>query len=123
MSHRYTLILNNGRIWLPILPLELRYICMTFLEFILENCSIFLKKYYSKNEIILLFFYQAKRDLITGLKSRTKAGRPEWTEFFRNIQQQNHGDVTVFYCGNPTLSNVLSQKCNEFNFKFKKEIF
>ena len=61
--------------------------------------------------------------MITGLKSRTKAGRPEWTEFFRNVQQQNHGDVTVFYCGNPTLSNVLSQKCNEFNFKFKKEIF
>ena len=31
--------------------------------------------------------------------------------------------VTVFYCGNPGLADVLLQKSNKFDFSFKKEIF
>jgi len=63
------------------------------------------------------------RDLITGLKSRTLAGRPNWNKVFTQISEQRKGAVTVFYCGNPALAKVLRQKCEEFGFKFRKETF
>ena len=66
---------------------------------------------------------QANRDLITGLKTRTLEGRPDWDNVFRGIQQQGHDRVTVFYCGNPGLSDQLSKKSHQYGFAFKKEIF
>ncbi len=60
---------------------------------------------------------------MTGLKSRTKAGRPNWDEVFTDLKAQNKGHVTVFYCGNPALASTLQDKCNRFGFTFKKEIF
>lgn len=66
---------------------------------------------------------QAKRDLITGLKTRTQSGRPDWDHVFRGIQKNGLDNVTVFYCGNPSLAETLTQKSYEFGFKFKKEIF
>ena len=66
---------------------------------------------------------QEKRDMITGLKTRTIAGRPNWTKVFRQIQEQRKGKVTVFFCGPPQLSRTLRYKCDEFGFKFRKENF
>jgi len=63
------------------------------------------------------------RDLITGLKSRTNAGRPNWDKVFTKLRAQNRGEITVFYCGNPTLAKVLRSKCEQFGFKFRKEVF
>ncbi len=60
---------------------------------------------------------------MTGLKSRTKAGRPNWNEVFAGLKEQNKGHVTVFYCGNPALSGILQKKCIEYGFSFKKEVF
>jgi len=63
------------------------------------------------------------RDLITGLKSRTNAGRPNWNKVFTKLKEEKKGQVTVFYCGNPMLARTLKSKCSEFGFKFRKEVF
>merc|ERR1719222_817350 len=70
-----------------------------------------------------LLHEKEERDLVTGLKSRTNAGRPNWNKVFTKIKQERKGQVTVFYCGNPALGKVLRAKAEEFGFKFKKEIF
>ena len=70
-----------------------------------------------------LMHKKTKRDLITGLKTRTNAGRPDWDEVFKRVERADQGKVTVFYCGNPVLASTLVKKCNQFNFSFKKEIF
>ena len=67
--------------------------------------------------------FQEKRDLVTGLKSRTIAGRPNWNKVFTQIREQRKGRVTVFYCGNPILAKIVRKKCNEFKFIFRKEVF
>jgi len=63
------------------------------------------------------------RDLITGLKSRTNAGRPNWNKVFTKLREEKKGQVTVFYCGNQGLARTLKAKCQEFGFKFRKEVF
>ncbi len=70
-----------------------------------------------------LMHKKTKRDLITGLKTRTISGRPDWDEVFGRVSKADKGKVTVFYCGNPTLASTLVKKCGDFNFAFKKEIF
>lgn len=64
-----------------------------------------------------------KKDLITGLRTRTRAGRPDWPDFFRDIQNQKKGKVSVFFCGRPQLGRQLHRLCDSFGFKFRKEIF
>ncbi|CAL8089261.1 unnamed protein product [Orchesella dallaii] len=70
-----------------------------------------------------LLHEKEKRDLITGLKTRTNAGRPNWNKVFQQIAEQRKGKVTVFYCGPPALARTLKFKCDEFGFTFRKEIF
>ncbi|ODM93630.1 NADPH oxidase 5 [Orchesella cincta] len=92
-----------------------------------------------------LLHEKEKRDLITGLKTRTNAGRPNWNKVrmeycfltllnfykckcpvifvFQQIAEQRKGKVTVFYCGPPALARSLKFKCDEFGFTFRKEIF
>ena len=60
---------------------------------------------------------------MTGLKAKTNAGRPHWNKVFQQLRDQNRGKVTVFYCGNPHLAKILREKCEEFGFEFKKEVF
>ena len=64
-----------------------------------------------------------QKDLITGLKSRMNAGRPNWNKVFTKLREERRGDITVFYCGNPTLATTLRLKCEEFGFRFRKEVF
>ncbi|XP_064074714.1 NADPH oxidase 5 isoform X2 [Vanessa tameamea] len=70
-----------------------------------------------------LLHEKEKRDLITGLKTRTNAGRPNWDKVFQRLQEQRKGKVTVFYCGPPQLARVLRVKCDQFGFNFRKEVF
>ncbi|XP_037077900.1 LOW QUALITY PROTEIN: NADPH oxidase 5-like [Pollicipes pollicipes] len=70
-----------------------------------------------------LLHEKEKRDMITGLKTRTIAGRPNWNKVFRQIQEQRKGKVTVFFCGPPQLSRIVRHKCDEFGFEFRKENF
>ena len=66
---------------------------------------------------------QEKRDLITGLKTRTNAGRPNWDKVFKELQTQKKGKITVFFCGSPQLGKILKLKCDEFGFDYRKENF
>lgn len=66
---------------------------------------------------------QEKRDLITGLKTRTNAGRPNWDKVFKQLVAQKKGKVTVFYCGPPQLARLLRVKCDQYGFSFRKEVF
>jgi predicted ferric reductase len=70
-----------------------------------------------------LIHKKEKRDLITGLKTRTQAGRPDWDKVFEKLRQEARGKVTVFFCGSPALSQVLRNKCDQFGFSFRKENF
>ncbi|PSN29470.1 NADPH oxidase 5 [Blattella germanica] len=70
-----------------------------------------------------LLHEKEKRDLITGLKTRTNAGRPNWDKVFKQLADQKKGKVTVFYCGPPQLGRILRVKCDQFNFSFRKEVF
>ena len=72
---------------------------------------------------VLLLQLQEKRDLITGLKKRAKYGRPDWDTVFNDLKKENKGPISVFYCGNPAVATILRQKCQEFGFKFHKEVF
>ena len=71
----------------------------------------------------IYFLQSGGKDLMTGLKSKTNAGRPNWEKIFRKLQNENKGRVTVFYCGNPAVAKILRQKCEEFDFDFRKEVF
>ncbi|KAG8574912.1 hypothetical protein GDO81_009385, partial [Engystomops pustulosus] len=64
-----------------------------------------------------------QRDSITGLKTRTQPGRPDWNKVFQKIEQENKGKVQVFFCGSPALAKVIKAQCEQFNFKFFKENF
>ncbi|KAG8184662.1 hypothetical protein JTE90_012147 [Oedothorax gibbosus] len=70
-----------------------------------------------------LLYKKEKRDLITGLKSRTQPGRPDWNKVFKEIAEQRKGKVTVFFCGPDQLAKTLQSKCDEFGFRFRKECF
>jgi predicted ferric reductase len=63
------------------------------------------------------------RDLVTGLKARTNAGRPNWDKVFTKVREERKGKVTVFFCGNPIVAKIVKTKCDEFGFKFRKETF
>ena len=64
-----------------------------------------------------------KKDLITGLKSRMNAGRPNWNKVFTKLKDEQKGEVTVFFCGNPMVAKTLRLKCEQFGFNFRKEVF
>lgn len=64
-----------------------------------------------------------ERDLITGLQSRTRAGRPNWDTFFLDLSRQKRGKVTVFFCGGPTMGREIQKHCQKYGFVFRKENF
>uniref|UniRef100_A0A3B4XFX4 NADPH oxidase 5 n=1 Tax=Seriola lalandi dorsalis TaxID=1841481 RepID=A0A3B4XFX4_SERLL len=64
-----------------------------------------------------------KRDSITGLRTRTQPGRPEWGKVFQKVSEENKGKVHVFYCGAPALAKVIKAQCEHFGFHFYKENF
>ncbi|XP_008299079.1 NADPH oxidase 5 [Stegastes partitus] len=64
-----------------------------------------------------------KRDSITGLRTRTQPGRPEWGKVFQKVFEENKGKVHVFYCGSPALAKVIKAQCEHFGFNFYKENF
>nr|XP_022296724.1 NADPH oxidase 5-like [Crassostrea virginica] len=63
------------------------------------------------------------KDLITGLQTRTKAGRPDWQQIFDKISQERKGKVKVFFCGSPQLGKIIKGMCMRHRFNFVKENF
>ena len=70
-----------------------------------------------------LFYQKENRDIVYGLKSQMIAGRPNLDEIFTNINKSGHGEVSVFYCGNTVVGDMLEQKCTQYQFGFHREVF
>ncbi|XP_005239483.2 NADPH oxidase 5 [Falco peregrinus] len=64
-----------------------------------------------------------QRDLITGLRTRTQPGRPDWSRVFGKVADERRGKVQVFFCGSPALAKVIRMHCERFGFQFFKENF
>ena len=62
-------------------------------------------------------------DMITGLRTKTSPGRPNWDRVFENISKEKRGKVTVFFCGAPVMGKVLKIYCRKYGFGFRKENF
>uniref|UniRef100_A0A8C6TDF8 NADPH oxidase, EF-hand calcium binding domain 5 n=1 Tax=Neogobius melanostomus TaxID=47308 RepID=A0A8C6TDF8_9GOBI len=59
-----------------------------------------------------------KKDSITGLRTRTQPGRPEW----ESVGGEEREGARV-YCGAPALAKVIKAQCEHFGFHFYKENF
>ncbi|NXD38198.1 NOX5 oxidase, partial [Copsychus sechellarum] len=66
---------------------------------------------------------QEKRDSISGLRSRTQPGRPDWAKVFGKVAAERRGKVQVFFCGSAGLAKVIHGHCRRFGFRFSKENF
>ncbi|XP_077173403.1 NADPH oxidase 5 isoform X3 [Paroedura picta] len=64
-----------------------------------------------------------KRDCITGLKTRTHPGRPDWSQVFQKLALEKKGEVHVFFCGSPALAKVVRAHSEQFGFRFFQEHF
>ncbi|NXL67928.1 NOX5 oxidase, partial [Chordeiles acutipennis] len=64
-----------------------------------------------------------QRDSITGLRTRTQPGRPDWSKVFGKVAEEKRGKVQVFFCGSPALAKVIRVHCEHFGFRFFKENF
>ncbi|CAF0823796.1 unnamed protein product [Didymodactylos carnosus] len=62
-------------------------------------------------------------DAVDGIRRRTKHGRPDWDQVFTELLCQKKGKISVFYCGPPALVPDLNDKCKQYGFAFKKELF
>ncbi|XP_038057987.1 NADPH oxidase 5-like [Patiria miniata] len=66
---------------------------------------------------------KGNKDMITGLKTRTQPGRPDWDKLFADITGQRKGKVQVFFCGSPILGKTIKAMCEKYKFHFHKENF
>ncbi|NXG44643.1 NOX5 oxidase, partial [Psilopogon haemacephalus] len=64
-----------------------------------------------------------QKDSITGLRTRTQPGRPDWSKVFGKVAEEKRGKVQVFFCGSPALAKVIRAQCESFGFRFFKEHF
>ncbi|GAB0194295.1 NADPH oxidase 5 [Grus japonensis] len=64
-----------------------------------------------------------QKDSITGLRTRTQPGRPDWAKVFGKVAEEKKGKVQVFFCGSPVLAKVIRAHCEHFGFRFFKENF
>ncbi|KTF78887.1 hypothetical protein cypCar_00043904 [Cyprinus carpio] len=73
--------------------------------------------------------YEAENDPITGLKQKTRYGKPNWDNEFSAIATQHPGSkVGVFLCGPTALAKALGKQCishteSGTEFIFNKENF
>uniref|UniRef100_G1NCS3 NADPH oxidase 5 n=1 Tax=Meleagris gallopavo TaxID=9103 RepID=G1NCS3_MELGA len=64
-----------------------------------------------------------QKDSITGLRTRTQPGRPDWSQVLGRVAEERKGKVHVFFCGSPALAKVVRVHCERFGFRFFKENF
>ncbi|XP_046846021.1 NADPH oxidase 5-like [Xenia sp. Carnegie-2017] len=62
-------------------------------------------------------------DMITGLRTKTSPGRPNWDKEFERLYNEKQGKVTVFFCGAPVMGKVIKVYCRKYGFGFRKENF
>ena len=70
------------------------------------------------------FRHEEGKDALTGLRTRTHAGRPDWGEVFERLfGVRRYEKTTVFYCGPKRLGNRLQQLCQQYGLTFRSEKF
>ncbi len=66
----------------------------------------------------------SKRDLTTGLKSKTRFGRPDWDALFEEFSsKRGPGTSSVFFCGPAPLAAEVRAAARHYGFRFRKENF
>jgi predicted ferric reductase/Ca2+-binding EF-hand superfamily protein len=63
-------------------------------------------------------------DVVTGLRTHTHMGRPDWNEMLGAIKDAHAGEtVRVFFCGPPGLGATIRKVCAALDMPFREEKF
>ncbi len=64
------------------------------------------------------------RDIVTGLRTETHVGPPDWEAMLGEIRRRHEGErVDAFYCGPPVLAKKLRPLCERLGISFREERF
>jgi hypothetical protein len=64
------------------------------------------------------------RDLITGLRAKTRMGAPDWEALLGGIRNQHWPErVDVTYCGPEGLGDEIARTCRKLGLPLRKERF
>jgi predicted ferric reductase/Ca2+-binding EF-hand superfamily protein len=65
-----------------------------------------------------------RSDFITGLRTTTHLGQPDWGSLLGSIAKRHHpAPVDVFFCGPPGLARKLEPICQRLGMRFREEQF
>ena len=65
-----------------------------------------------------------RSDMITGLRTHTHVGRPDWDAMLGAIAARHRPNVVdVYFCGPPGLGALLSRLCHHLGMSFREEKF
>ncbi len=71
-----------------------------------------------------LRYHETRADLVTGLRSRTTLGAPDWEGFFESVADRHAPDrVDVFFCGPPGLATKVKRAATQAGCPFRQEHF
>jgi predicted ferric reductase/Ca2+-binding EF-hand superfamily protein len=71
-----------------------------------------------------LLYARTRKDLMTGLKSRTTLGAPRWSELMARFAREHAPDKPhVFFCGPQGLANKVRRAADEQGMPFRQEHF
>jgi predicted ferric reductase/Ca2+-binding EF-hand superfamily protein len=71
-----------------------------------------------------LMHASGRSDIITGLRTKTHMGPPDWESMLRAIAERHApARVDVFFCGPPGLSKSLAPLCRRLGMGFREERF
>jgi len=65
-----------------------------------------------------------RSDMITGLRTHTHVGRPDWESMLGRISEAHRSErVDVYFCGPPGLAKMLAPLCHRLGMTFREEKF
>jgi NADPH oxidase 5 len=65
-----------------------------------------------------------RTDIVTGLRTHTHMGQPDWEAWLRTVAELHAPDVVdVFFCGPPGLGAKLRPLCKKLGMSFREEKF
>jgi predicted ferric reductase len=64
-----------------------------------------------------------RSDLITGLRTKTHVGVPDWDALLGAVAKQHDERVDVFFCGPPGLETKVRAVCARLGMRFRQERF
>jgi NAD(P)H-flavin reductase/Ca2+-binding EF-hand superfamily protein len=71
-----------------------------------------------------LLHAQGERDIVTGLRTMTHMGHPDWGVVLSAIKEQHTGEtVEVYFCGPPALGKKLRSLATKLGMPFREEQF